>query len=91
MPAFEDKVYIQIKSNDELYLQYKHAMLLFHFTAYKLSNTYSKIDTTKFGGIEMLDALWIVILGMAIIFIVLGVLLGMMTLLNKLLKPKKED
>jgi len=39
----------------------------------------------------MLDALWIVLLGMAIIFFVLLVLLGMMTLLNKLLKPKKED
>jgi Na+-transporting methylmalonyl-CoA/oxaloacetate decarboxylase gamma subunit len=39
----------------------------------------------------MLDALCIVLLGMAIIFTVLGVLLGMMTLLNKLLKPKKED
>jgi len=39
----------------------------------------------------MLDALWIVLLGMAIIFAVLGVLLGMMTLLNKLLKPKKKE
>ena len=39
----------------------------------------------------MLDALWIVLLGMAIIFAVLGILLGMMTLLNKLLKPKKTE
>ena len=39
----------------------------------------------------MLDALWIVLLGMAIIFTVLGLLLGMMTLLNKLLRPKKEE
>ncbi|MBM4447198.1 MAG: hypothetical protein FJ023_07605 [Chloroflexi bacterium] len=39
----------------------------------------------------MLDALWIVLLGMAIIFAVLGILLGMMTLLNKFLKPNKEE
>jgi len=38
----------------------------------------------------MLDALWIVLLGMAIIFIVLGMLLGMMILLNKLFKPNKK-
>jgi len=39
----------------------------------------------------MLDALWIVLLGMAIIFAVLGILLGMMILLNKLPKPKKTE
>ncbi len=39
----------------------------------------------------MLDALWIVLLGMAIIFAVLGILLGMMVLLNKLIKPDKTD
>jgi Na+-transporting methylmalonyl-CoA/oxaloacetate decarboxylase gamma subunit len=39
----------------------------------------------------MLDALWIVLLGMAIIFAVLGILLGMMILLNKLSKPNKSD
>jgi len=39
----------------------------------------------------MLDALWIVLLGMAIIFAVLGILLGMMLLLNKFLKPEKEE
>jgi len=39
----------------------------------------------------MLDALWIVLLGMAIIFTVLGMLLGMMILLNKFLKPTKEE
>jgi Na+-transporting methylmalonyl-CoA/oxaloacetate decarboxylase gamma subunit len=39
----------------------------------------------------MLDALWIVLLGMAIIFAVLGILLGMMILLNKLIKPNKTD
>jgi len=38
----------------------------------------------------MLVALWIVLLGMAIIFAVLGILLGMMVLLNKFLKPNKE-
>jgi Na+-transporting methylmalonyl-CoA/oxaloacetate decarboxylase gamma subunit len=39
----------------------------------------------------MLDALWIVLLGMAIIFAVLGILLGMMLLLNKLIKPGEEE
>jgi Na+-transporting methylmalonyl-CoA/oxaloacetate decarboxylase gamma subunit len=39
----------------------------------------------------MIDALWIVFLGMAIIFAVLGILLGMMILLNKLIKPNKTD
>jgi Na+-transporting methylmalonyl-CoA/oxaloacetate decarboxylase gamma subunit len=39
----------------------------------------------------MIDALWIVLLGMAIIFAVLGILLGMMILLNKLIKPNKTD
>jgi Na+-transporting methylmalonyl-CoA/oxaloacetate decarboxylase gamma subunit len=39
----------------------------------------------------MLNALWIVILGMAIIFAVLGLLLGMMMLLNRLIKPPKSD
>lgn len=39
----------------------------------------------------MLNALWIVLLGMLIIFAVLGVLLGVMTLLNKLIKPEESD
>lgn len=39
----------------------------------------------------MINALWIVLLGMAIVFAVLGILLGMMTLLNKLIKPKEKD
>ena len=39
----------------------------------------------------MLTALWIVLLGMAIIFVVLGLLLGVMILLNSLLKPEKKD
>jgi len=39
----------------------------------------------------MIDALWIVLLGMAMIFAVLGVLLGMMILLNKLIKPGEGD
>jgi Na+-transporting methylmalonyl-CoA/oxaloacetate decarboxylase gamma subunit len=39
----------------------------------------------------MLEALWIVLLGMALIFTVLGILLGMMILLNKLIKPNKTD
>jgi Na+-transporting methylmalonyl-CoA/oxaloacetate decarboxylase gamma subunit len=36
----------------------------------------------------MLDALWIVLLGMAIIFAVLGILLVVMVLLSKLIKQK---
>jgi len=39
----------------------------------------------------MLDALWIVILGMAMVFAVLGILLGAMILLNKLIKPREKD
>jgi len=39
----------------------------------------------------MLNALWIVLLGMLIIFAVLRVLLGVMTLLNKLIKPEESD
>jgi Na+-transporting methylmalonyl-CoA/oxaloacetate decarboxylase gamma subunit len=39
----------------------------------------------------MLDALWIVLLGMAMVFAVLGILLGAMTLLNKLIKPREKD
>jgi len=39
----------------------------------------------------MLTALWIVLLGMAIIFAVLGLLLAMMILLNRFMKPKKTD
>jgi len=40
----------------------------------------------------MLNALWIVLLGMAIIFAVLGILLLVMTFLDKLVRPrgKKE-
>jgi Na+-transporting methylmalonyl-CoA/oxaloacetate decarboxylase gamma subunit len=39
----------------------------------------------------MLDALWIVILGMALVFAVLGILLGAMILLNKLIRPREKD
>jgi Na+-transporting methylmalonyl-CoA/oxaloacetate decarboxylase gamma subunit len=39
----------------------------------------------------MIDALWIAILGMAIVFCVLGLLLGAMTLLNKLIRPREKD
>ena len=38
----------------------------------------------------MLDALWIVLLGMAIIFAVLGVLFVAMTLIGKLIRPVKK-
>ena len=39
----------------------------------------------------MLNALWIVLLGMAIIFAVLGILLLAMILLGKLVRTKEED
>ena len=39
----------------------------------------------------MIDALWIVLLGMAIIFAVLVVLMVVMIVLDKLLRPKEEE
>jgi Na+-transporting methylmalonyl-CoA/oxaloacetate decarboxylase beta subunit len=39
----------------------------------------------------MLNALWIVLLGMAIIFAVLGILLLAMVLLGRLVRTKEED
>jgi len=39
----------------------------------------------------MINALWIVLLGMAIIFAVLGILLLVMVLLSKLLKPGEKQ
>jgi Na+-transporting methylmalonyl-CoA/oxaloacetate decarboxylase gamma subunit len=39
----------------------------------------------------MLNALWIVLLGMAIIFAVLGILLLTMVLLGRLVRTKEED
>ena len=39
----------------------------------------------------MLNALWIVLLGMAIIFAVLGILLLVMILLGKLVEPRKKE
>jgi Na+-transporting methylmalonyl-CoA/oxaloacetate decarboxylase gamma subunit len=38
----------------------------------------------------MLNALWIVILGMAIVFAVLGILLLITKILNKLVQPKHK-
>jgi uncharacterized iron-regulated membrane protein len=40
---------------------------------------------------RMLNALWIVLLGMAIIFAVLGILLLVMFLLGKLVSPKEKE
>jgi Na+-transporting methylmalonyl-CoA/oxaloacetate decarboxylase gamma subunit len=39
----------------------------------------------------MLNALWIVLLGMAVIFAVLGILLLVMVLLSKLVKPREKQ
>ena len=40
---------------------------------------------------RMLNALWIVLLGMAIIFAVLGILLLVMILLGKLVRPREKE
>jgi Na+-transporting methylmalonyl-CoA/oxaloacetate decarboxylase gamma subunit len=40
---------------------------------------------------RMLNALWIVLLGMAIIFAVLGILLLVMVLLGKLVRPREKE
>jgi Na+-transporting methylmalonyl-CoA/oxaloacetate decarboxylase gamma subunit len=40
---------------------------------------------------RMLNALWIVLLGMAIIFAVLGILLLVMVLLSKLVRPREKE
>ena len=39
----------------------------------------------------MLNALWIVLLGMAIVFAVLAILLGVMTIICKLFKPREGE
>jgi Na+-transporting methylmalonyl-CoA/oxaloacetate decarboxylase gamma subunit len=39
----------------------------------------------------MLDAFWIALLGMAMVFAVLGILLGAMILLNKLIRPREKE
>ena len=39
----------------------------------------------------MLNALWIVLLGMAIIFAVLGILLLVMVLLGRLVRPREKE
>lgn len=40
---------------------------------------------------RMLNALWIVLLGMAIIFAVLGILLLVMVILARLLRPRRKE
>ena len=42
-------------------------------------------------GSRMLSALWIALLGMAIVFAVLGILLLVMILLGKLLRPREKQ
>jgi len=48
-------------------------------------------NLTKQERSKMLNALWIVLLGMAIIFAVLGILLLVMILLGKLVKPREKQ
>lgn len=42
-------------------------------------------------GVIVITALWVVVLGMVIIFVVLGVLLWIMLLLNRLLRPTAKE
>ena len=55
-------------------------------TALKYHTTFAKQKRSR-----MLDALWIVLLGMAIIFAVLGILLLVMILLGKLVRPREKE
>jgi len=52
---------------------------------------YHHTSSTRQERSRMLNALWIVLLGMAIIFAVLGLLLLVMVLLSKLIRPKKKE
>jgi len=56
---------------------------------------YHHTNSARQEGCRMLNALWIVLLGMAIIFAVLGILLLVMVLLGRLVRPRgkqeKED
>ena len=56
------------------------AMLLYHHTSF--------VRQDRSG---MLSALWIVLLGMAVIFAVLGILLLVMVLLSKLVRPREKE
>jgi hypothetical protein len=52
---------------------------------------YHHLNSIRYGNDGMLNALWIVLLGMAIIFAALGILLLAMVLLGKLRSTKEED
>jgi Na+-transporting methylmalonyl-CoA/oxaloacetate decarboxylase gamma subunit len=52
---------------------------------------YHHLNSTTRQRYTMLNALWIVLLGMAIIFAVLGVLLLVMVLLGKFARPKEKN
>jgi Na+-transporting methylmalonyl-CoA/oxaloacetate decarboxylase gamma subunit len=43
------------------------------------------------GGLILIKALWIVLLGMGIIFVILGVQLGTVLLITKLPRPKAKE
>ena len=52
---------------------------------------YHHTNSVRQEGCRMLNALWIVLLGMAIIFAVLGILLLVMVLLGKLVRPREKE
>ena len=52
---------------------------------------YHHTSSARQGRSRMLNALWIVLLGMAIIFAVLGILLLVMILLGKLFRPRVKE
>jgi uncharacterized membrane protein len=56
------------------------ATLLYHHTSF-----------VRQGRSGMLNALWIVLLGMAVIFAVLGILLLVMILLSRLVRPRQRE
>lgn len=55
-------------------------------TALKYHTSFARQERSR-----MLNALWIVLLGMAIIFAVVGILLLVMILLGKLFRPREKE
>jgi uncharacterized iron-regulated membrane protein len=52
---------------------------------------YHHTNSARQKRLRMLSALWIVLLGMAIIFAVLGILLLVMVLLGRLVRPRRKE
>jgi uncharacterized iron-regulated membrane protein len=52
---------------------------------------YHHTNSARQEGCRMINALWIVLLGMAIIFAVLGILLLVMIILGRLVRPREKE